>query len=213
MAQRTLHYLFGEIFSQRFDIKDKNRFILGSIMPDAYSDPSDRDTTHFKIRTGSRIYIDFNTFREQYSEMIFKDDLYLGYYMHLTEDAFYRRFIYSGRFSMPKNSEEVAVLHNDYHILNHYIVNKYGLKNTLCCPENIGNECINRIADFRVRDFLAEMSADFTENTKGQTHFINEAAADEYAAEFIPIGLKELECIKKGYFSLEAIDYAWERVK
>lgn len=35
MAQRTIHYLFGENFSKQIELKDKNRFLLGSVMPDA----------------------------------------------------------------------------------------------------------------------------------------------------------------------------------
>jgi len=46
MAQRTIHYLFGEIFSRQVELKNKNRFLLGSILPDAYADVSDRDKTH-----------------------------------------------------------------------------------------------------------------------------------------------------------------------
>ena len=31
MAQRTIHYLFGELFSQQIEIKDKQRFLLGNV--------------------------------------------------------------------------------------------------------------------------------------------------------------------------------------
>ena len=36
MAQRLIHYLLGEIFSEEIELKNKKRFLLGSIMPDAY---------------------------------------------------------------------------------------------------------------------------------------------------------------------------------
>lgn len=209
MAQRTIHYLFGEIFSGQIEFRDKKRFLLGSVMPDAYVDVKDRNITHFKVKTESRIYFDFNSFREQFSECIFKDDLYLGYYMHLVEDSFYRQFIYSGRFSMPVCREDVAELHNDYHILNSHIVKKYGLTNLLTEPVCIDNEQIVRVAEFRINDFLADMSDDFTEQTSGQTRFINEAMVDEFIEEYASEGLRELQAISEGRFLLQAEDYAY----
>ena len=51
MAQRLIHYLLGEIFSEEIELKNKKRFLLGSIMPDAYMNLKDRDKTHFANRT------------------------------------------------------------------------------------------------------------------------------------------------------------------
>jgi len=48
MAQRTIHYLFGEIFSRQVEFRNKKRFLLGSLLLDAYVDVSDREKTHFK---------------------------------------------------------------------------------------------------------------------------------------------------------------------
>ena len=131
MAQRTVHYLFGELFSQQIEIKDKQRFLLGNVLPDAYAKGSDRDRTHFIVKTDTQVYFDFSKFRDEYAELIRSDDLYLGYYMHLVEDAFYRAFFYNDRFTMPCTREEVPILHKDYHILNSYIVQKYNLHNIL----------------------------------------------------------------------------------
>lgn len=46
----------------------------------------------------------------------------------MVEDAFYRQFINNGEYRTPCSQEEVTVLHNDYHILNSYIVNKYNIQ-------------------------------------------------------------------------------------
>ena len=51
MAQRLIHYLLGKIFSKEIELKSKERFLLGSIIPDAYMDLKDRDKTHFANRT------------------------------------------------------------------------------------------------------------------------------------------------------------------
>lgn len=212
MAQRTVHYLFGEIFSKQIHLKDRRRFILGSILPDAYAYTNDREKTHYKIKTESCVYFDFCTFRKQYRELILKDDLYLGYYMHLVEDDFYRQFIYNNGFKAPCSQEEVAALHNDYHILNSYIISKYKIQNTLKKTIGLEQEPISKIADFRVNDFIEEMSHDFTEQITGKTHFLTESMLDKFIDRYVPIGLKELQHIQNGEFTLQALDYAWQRM-
>lgn len=213
MAQRTIHYLFGELFSQYINFKDKQRFLLGSILPDAFADISDRNKTHFKqlIAEKNQTYFDFDKFKEQYFDLMQKDDLYLGYYMHLVEDAFYRNYIHCGRFRVPHSMEEVAVLHNDYHILNSYISQKYGLQNTLEKPENFADEAICNIADFSIDEFLSDMSKDFTENTGGETVFITENMLDEFIESYLETGIKELTAVKSRNTFLHAIDLAYTR--
>ena len=164
-----------------------------------------------KVKTENYVYFDFGTFREQFLEQIFKDDLYLGYYMHLVEDAFYRQFIYNERFKMPCTQEEVAILHKDYHILNSYIVNKYNIYNMLQKPIDLKQEPIGKIADFRMKEFIEEMSYDFTEQMTGKTHFLTENMVDEFLDEYIPIGIEELKHIYNGNFILQALDYSWLR--
>ncbi len=211
MAQRTIHYLFGELFSQQIHLKDKKRFLLGSILPDAYINPQDRDLTHFKVKTEQVNYFDFQCFREQFGELIVRDDLYLGYYMHLVEDAFYRKFFYAGNHLMPRTQAEVAMLHSDYHILNSYIVEKYRLVNVLGPSLDISQEPINHIAAFAVHDFIADMAGDFTEKITAQPRFLTETMLEKFIEQYVPLGLTELKCIQSGHFHLQAQDYAWPR--
>ncbi len=210
MAQRTIHYLFGEIFLQHVELKNKQRFLLGSVLPDAFTDVSDRDKTHFKHRMPelNRSYFDFDKFKEQYFDLMQKDDLYLGYYMHLVEDAFYRDYIYCGRFAMPKCREEVALLHNDYHILNSYITEKYKISNILE-PIDISNEPLCEIADFRAAEFIEDMANDFTEQTKGETVYITEDMLDEFIEKYVTKGIEELKSVQRGKDYLKAIDLAY----
>ena len=191
-TQRTIHYLFGELFSKQIEIKDKQRFLLGNVLPDAYANGSDRDKTHYTVKTDTQVYFDFSEFRNQYTELILSDDLYLGYYMHLVEDAFYRQFLYSDRVIRPRNPEEVTMLHNDYHILNSHIVNNYHLQNELTFPIDLEDEAIGNIAEFRVNGFLEDMSGDFMDQTTGTTRFLTEALLDEFIEEYVSLGLKEL---------------------
>ena len=211
MAQRTIHYLFGELFSKQVELKDKQRFLLGNVLPDAYANGSDRDKTHYTIKTDTQVYFDFSKFRDEYAELICSDDLYLGYYMHLVEDAFYRQFLYSDRVIRPSGPEEVSMLHNDYHILNSHIVNKYQLQNTLTDPVNLENESINDIMEFRVNEFLKDMSGDFMDQTIGSTRFLTEALLDEFIEEYVSLGLQELQRVRSGSTLLRPIDFAWKR--
>lgn len=47
MAQRTIHMLFGTLLADKIELSDKNRFLMGSILPDAYSNPTNRKVAHF----------------------------------------------------------------------------------------------------------------------------------------------------------------------
>ena len=211
MAQRMIHYLFGEILSRQIEIKDKDRFLIGSILPDAYVDGSERNITHFKykLKPDNKEYFDFNKFREQYFELMQRDDLYLGYYMHLVEDAFYRQFLHSYQFKKPCNKEEVALLHNDYHILNSYIIEKYDIQNVLKKPFGFEQEPICKIATFGIDVFIETMVYDFIEKTLGETYFLTENMLDEFIEKYMVLGMKELQNILNGKCSLQAIDYAW----
>ena len=211
MAQRTIHYLFAEMISRNVELKDKPRFLLGSILPDAYVDVKDRDTTHFMIRGEDGNYFDFHAFLGKYYELIQKDDLYLGYYMHLVEDAFYRDIFHNKYKQRPRSMEDVKRLHKDYHILNAYIVKKYGLKNTLKQTYALEKEVFHEIAAFRVEDFLDELEEDFHENVLGETFYITESMVDEFIERYLPLALKEMRSIQTGKSCLHIEDYVWAK--
>lgn len=210
MAQRTIHYLFGDIISKHVEIKDKDRFLLGNIIVDAV-DASERNQAHFKVRTDSHSYFDFEAFANKYREQMLQDDLYLGYYMHLVEDAFYRAFIYEDRFEMPKTQDEVKILHNDYHILNAYIVQKYHMQNELVKEFDLKDEELSEIATFYTKECLIGLSQEFEEQTTGETRFLTEAMLDEFVDKYMQLAIDEVESIKKGTSILKALDYAWSR--
>ena len=75
------------------------------------------------------MYFDFHEFLQRFQNNVIDDDLYLGYYAHLVDDAFYRYFLYNEKnFMLKIKSSEVDILHNDYHILNSYIEKKYAFQ-------------------------------------------------------------------------------------
>lgn len=210
VAQRVIHYLFGAIIAEQIQLKDKKRFLLGSILPDAAA-ACDRDKAHFKVRSDSHVYYDFDAFRNLYRDRMLWDDLYFGYYMHLVEDAFYRGFIYSGRFRMPRSPEEVKILHDDYRALNAHIVGRYGVTNLLGNGAGIEEVSVSGIASFSVRDFLNDMSRDFTAQRKGDTVFLTEEMVDEFVETYVPQAIDEAKRVQSGASVLNARDYAWPR--
>ena len=210
MAQRTIHYLFGEIISNEIELEDKERFLLGSIMPDAVRE-DDRDKSHFIVRTDRLAYFDFEAYRDKYFQQMCLDDLYLGYYMHLIVDAFYRVFIYRDCFTMPRAREEVKLLHNDYHILNSYIVKKYNIRNILEKNVVLGNEIIVELAAFGVDKLLEELSNDFVEQVEGNTVFLTENMVEEFVEIYIPLAIEEIRSIKNGKSILNVKDYVWKK--
>lgn len=213
MAQRTVHYLFGELLAQHVSLRDKNRFLLGNLLPDAYGDRSHRDITHFTspADTPDQVYFDFNRFRQCYDHLIQTDDLYLGYYMHLATDCFYRKFNRDMGLRMPTTRQEVGLLHQDYHILNAHIVKGYGLHNTITAPIDFGSEPICRLAPFRLDGFLRELDEDFREETTGRTHFITGELLDAFIAQCLPLGEAELSRVMKGEHFLRSRDFATRR--
>ena len=87
MAQRLIHLLFCEKVMEKIEVKDKNRFVLGNLLPDAYTGKEIRKATHYvtEMDEGKTAYFGFDQFRKAFSDLILTDDLYLGYYMHLVQ--------------------------------------------------------------------------------------------------------------------------------
>lgn len=210
MAQRMVHYLFGELICDRLEWLDRDRFLTGSLLPDAV-EASQKEMSHFKTKTDSRVCFDFEKFGYMFSGLILRDDLYLGYYLHLVEDAFYRAYLYGNRFALPATREEVALLHGDYRILNGYVVKKYGLRNCLNGDISLDDEPLCKIAAFRLKDFVNEMDSDFSEHRNGKTHFLTENMLDEFVETYVPLAVEEIVHLKKGKSLMRAADYAWPR--
>lgn len=214
MAQRMIHYMIGEMLAQGTVLKDKNRFLIGSVIPDAYSDMRYRDITHFRYFSEDRKFscYDIDRFRDTYRDRILQDDFYLGYYMHLVEDIFYRRLIRNDHkitvFGYP---DKVSILHRDYHVLNRYIRERWNLRYELIIPEDLGTEDIFRIAEFEIEGFLKALQDDFSETLKEKTVYVTEEMIEEFMTRYYPLITAEFSHAVKGDFQLRAADYAWKR--
>lgn len=210
MAQRIVHYLVGELICNSLEGLNRERFLTGSILPDAV-EVSQKEISHFKRKTDTHVCFDFERFGYMFSEAILRDDLYLGYYMHLVEDALYRAFVFGRGFDMPRTREEVAFLHNDYRVLNGYVVKKYGIQNCLSSNIALEHEPISKIATFRLKEFMDEMNLELVEQQAGRTRFLTESMLDEFVETCMPLVVKEVAHMKKGASVLKVGDYTWSR--
>ena len=213
MAQRTIHYLLGEELIP-LGIRDADRFRIGNLLPDAIEDLVFRAQTHYQIDTvkggKSLRFSDFERFRRNFSPLVETDGLYLGYYMHLVEDACYRIFWQKVRlFERDMTREKVAILHNDYHLLNAYIVSRYHIRDELVWPEGFESEPVNRIYPFLLRDFLSEMRGDFTEHPEGKTVYMTEALLEEYLSDTRGVCRDALRRILTGGEPLDPMRLTW----
>ena len=59
MAQRTIHMLFATLLADKIDIFDKNRFLIGSILPDAYINPTNyhMQGTEYRLTSKNSILV------------------------------------------------------------------------------------------------------------------------------------------------------------
>ena len=214
MAQRTIHYLLGELMLRECPVHDRKRFLLGSILPDAFEELSQRALTHFSNRTvPGYMYFDFDAFRERFCRKMAEDDLYLGYCMHLVEDNFYRNFFRErvGIAIDNQKPDQVQRLHLDYTLLNAYIVERYGLQNEVERPMDFEAEPLAGIARFDLDSFLDEFAGDFTRQAEGETRYLTEAVLEEFLERYYEPCLRELRTVQSGGRGLAARDMAWTK--
>ena len=119
MASSMIHLAIVQEMRKKVSFRDINRLFLGVILPDG----AVAGNSHLKkkICENTRYTYDLECFRDRYGKYMEKDDLYLGYYLHLIQDMLYRRFMYGEHgwnSSVPGNVEK---LHRDYEILNEYV--------------------------------------------------------------------------------------------
>ncbi|MBE5960258.1 MAG: hypothetical protein E7256_02550 [Lachnospiraceae bacterium] len=99
---------------------------------------------------------------KEIAKEILSDDLYLGYYFQLIQDALYWKFLYYDhgyQVTCPKDAE---VLYHDYMVLNFYLVSKFELDYALTAPERFETEKINSIYPFSLTEFILSIQRDLT---------------------------------------------------
>lgn len=102
-----IHYLIASEIIKRSKINNIERFICGSLLPDASADhkkshysETDNDGYHF---------MNLNKYYADYKNRL-NDELYLGYYLHLVQDIIFRMEVTSVIKYNPLNPEELKKL-------------------------------------------------------------------------------------------------------
>lgn len=212
MASRVLHLAVANEIIKRAPITDKNRFKLGIILPDAYSPKFSKEDSHLKIFVcgGTKKTYDLRKFREQFAGCLMQDDLYLGYYLHLIQDIVFRRLVYETYKWNSRIPGNVEKLHNDYHLINSYVVGKYNICNDVRVPENFEKEKIYTLCSFDTYQLLTDLKQDLQETCAGNINFFTEAMAEEFIARALDICLQELNALRAGSGYMEEYDWAWK---
>lgn len=213
MASRVMHLAIVKNLNDYNLINDINRYEIGQILPDAITQGvANHDDSHFKetVCNGKMKMIDFARFYTHFNDKILQDELYLGYYFHLVQDGIYRKFLSCNHGYKVTCQEDIEVLHNDYRLLNTYLISKYDLENHLLWPNDFEKEKINNIYPFSLDKLLEDTKNDFMPYYNGKTKIFTEEMADEYVTICSEECKKEFESLKEGRSCLDPMDYAWE---
>ncbi len=209
MASSIIHLAVTNELIARRSFQDPGRLKFGAILPDA----GRHYRSHLKRKVwglNKRTY-HLEEFRERYRDLIRKDDLYLGYYLHLVQDLFFRHFTYDRYHWNPSIPGNIERLHKDYTIINRYVAEQYGLINDITLPEGFAAEPINELEEFDIEGLMAKMESYFILIPEEEIFFFTREMADEYIREAVEICLRELEALDEGEALTDSYEEAWEK--
>ena len=207
MASRIIHLAITDGVSKSYRYKDKNRLELGSVLPDAVADGNSHMKIH--IAGGMKKTYDLTGFRSRFFSEMAEDDLYMGYYLHLIQDLYFRDFIYNCYHWNPVPPGNIEKLHNDYALINQYVIRKYALADTIVVPDDFDSEPVNELGFFTIRQFISDMKTDFQRCPTGTTFFFTSAMADEFIAYAIEKCNREIDFFYHGLEGSDEQMLAW----
>lgn len=165
MPSRMIHYLIAEKVAEQAEIKDVNRFKIGSLCPDmSRHDDGTKNITHYFEIHGDKKGGNWFSFMEQYGKRIKQDDLYLGILCHLITDMIWFHEVMEPSIrSKVKTKEERQAKYQygykDFWRLNYILREEFGLVYELKEDRNIELEGIHPelyedVFDGLYRDFF-----------------------------------------------------------
>ena len=214
MASRVMHLAIANEIMKQVDIENVERFRLGVVLPDAYKHNIQSATdSHLKYTTedGTKKTYKLAWFRATYGELMETDELYLGYYLHLIQDTIFRYFVYSLHNWDPYPKGNIERLHNDYKLLNNYVVERYKINPSLVIPEDINKEPIFNIYPFDVAQLSTDFKTDFEPYNNGEAFFFTQKMADEYIKTATEKCLEEIKALENGTSIINELEWAWDK--
>ncbi len=133
MPSRMIHYFVAEKVAEQVEIKNMNRFKIGSLCPDmSFHEDGSKKTTHFLEFHGDKKGSNWLTFVESYGDRIKQDELYLGILSHLITDMVWFHEIMETQIRVKTNSKEERLAmyqkgYDDFHRLNYILRNEFEL--------------------------------------------------------------------------------------
>lgn len=209
MASSTVHLAIIEELLRKRKFNDPDKLRFGVVLPDFRKGGNSHFSKHFGV--GTKKTNDLNGFREMFLEKMRTDDLYLGYYLHLFQDIGYRHFVYDVHGWDPIREGNVERLHNDYAIVNPYIVSKYGLKKEMAVPDGFFKEPLSKIAEFDIDMLLKSMKEFVTTKTEGEIFFFTHEMTDTFIADSVKACMEELDRLDRGEPMADSDALAWEK--
>ena len=199
MASSMIHLAIVQEMRKEVSFRDINRLFLGVILPDG----AVAGNSHLKkkICKNTRYTYDLEFFRDRYGKYMEKDDLYLGYYLHLIQDMLYRRFMYGDHGWNSSAPGNVKKLHRDYEILNEYISKKYGLSQEMIQELDLTEDPLAQLAEFDVKGLIKEVRGEFVQRKEEKLSIVR---ATKFCVE-------ELKALSKGKSGLDSTVWSWEK--
>ena len=209
MASSIIHFAIAECVAKELDIKDIYRFRLGAVLPDG----AIHGNGHLKIRIcdETKSTYDLEGFRKRFAEQMKEDDLYLGYYLHLVQDIFYRYFVYSEYHWDPLAPGNVERLYQDYRITNDFVIRKYSLKPSMIKQVDLAAEPILAIAEYDVMELVERIKGQFVPVEDTGIFFFTREMAEEFIKRAITFCKDEIQRLADGKAGLSNYEWSWER--
>ena len=171
MPSRMIHYLIAEQVAEQVEMKDINRFKIGSLCPDMslHTDGSKNRTHYFEIH-GDIKGGNWLRFVEEYGDRMKQDELYLGILCHLITDMIWFHEIMETQIrskvkSKEERQEKYRAGYTDFHKLNYLLREEFDLRYELTEDRNIEfaglhPELYDEVFDGLFKDFFLEPRAE-----------------------------------------------------
>ncbi len=211
MASRIIHYTAAKLIADTYSIKNRERFYLGELLPDAYAEGMSTTDSHLKISIldGMKKTYDLEKFRQLFAKELKTDDLYRGYYLHLIQDLHFRDFLYEKHQWNPRILGNQEKLYRDYALGNAYLIQKYQLKNDLLIPEGFREEALCQLYPYGVEQLARDFSGDFDPVEAVETFFFTSEMVENFLQIAVEQSLLELEALDRDSFHTDMVDMAW----
>jgi len=204
-----MHLAAAYCLAPRIDPPQRERFFLGSVIPDALPKFEGHYQKFFDLDNATRKTYDLAGFRERFGDRL-RDGLYLGYYMHLVEDLVFRDHLYHEVGYVP-SEEKTPRLHKDYTLLNPYFSDKYGIKAVPGIPGDIADEPLAAGQFEVIKDFIADMHRDLTERPRGECVYYTKAIAEEFLRRAVDVCGRELNAFEGKGGHIDEHSLSWLR--